>query len=189
LSRDHPRKKPYWQWESGGMNNGIEAFRLQLQKELGLSIGPKDPLLALWVSQKELLEQNAAQQQKLLSEFQLALGRNQTAWSEKAKALAQQSLNGELQAAQNSTVLLLEEAARMNGAAVRKAFEEGVARMEHALATGRRIAWLSLVASAVALTAAVCARASFFLGRPNTCVTSRQIGHKKANRQFMSRSA
>jgi hypothetical protein len=63
----------------GRMNNGIEAFRSQLQKELGLSIGPKDPLLALWVSQKELLEQNAAQQQKLLSEFQVALGRNQTA--------------------------------------------------------------------------------------------------------------
>ena len=41
------------------MNNGVEAFRSQLQKELGLSIGPKDPLLALWVSQKELLEQNA----------------------------------------------------------------------------------------------------------------------------------
>jgi hypothetical protein len=46
-----------------GMNDGKEAFRLQFQKELGLLIGPKDPLLALWVSQKELLEQNAAQQQ------------------------------------------------------------------------------------------------------------------------------
>ena len=57
------------------MNDGVEAFRSQLQKELGLSIGPKDPLLALWVSQKELLEQNAAQQQKLLSEFEAALGR------------------------------------------------------------------------------------------------------------------
>jgi hypothetical protein len=75
------------------MNNGVEAFRSQLQKELGLSIGPKDPLLALWVSQKELLEQNTAQQQKLLSEFQAALGKSQTAWSEHAKALAQQSLN------------------------------------------------------------------------------------------------
>jgi hypothetical protein len=41
------------------MNDGVEAFRSQLQKELGLSIGPKDPLLALWVSQRELLEQNA----------------------------------------------------------------------------------------------------------------------------------
>ena len=70
------------------MNDGIEGFRSQLQKELGLLIGPKDPLLALWVSQKELLEQNAAQQQKLLSEFQAALGRNQTAWSDQAKALA-----------------------------------------------------------------------------------------------------
>jgi Transcriptional activator TraM len=108
------------------MNDGVEAFRSQLQKELGLSIGPKDPLLALWVSQKELLEQNAAQQQ---------------------------SLNAGLQAAQNSTALLLEEAARMNAAAVRKVFEEGVARMEQALATGRQIAWLSLAASVVALTA------------------------------------
>ena len=84
------------------MNDGIEAFRAQLQRELGLLIGPKDPLLALWVSQKELLEQNAAQQQKLLSEFQAALGKSQTAWSEQAKALAQQSLNAGLQAARDS---------------------------------------------------------------------------------------
>jgi len=139
------------------MNDGVEAFRSQLQKELGLSIGPKDPLLALWVSQKELLEQNAAQQQKLLSEFQAALGKSQTAWSEQAKALAQQSLNAGLRAAQNTTALLLEEAARMNAAAVRQAFEEGVARMEQALAAGRRIAWLSLAASVVALTATICA--------------------------------
>ena len=139
------------------MNDGVEAFRSQLQKELGLAIGPKDPLLAQWLSQKELLEQNAAQHQKLLSEFQAALSRSQTAWSEQAKALAQQSLNAGLQAAQNSMALLLEEAARMNGGAVRQAFEEGVARMEQALAAGRRIAWLSLAASVVALTAAVCA--------------------------------
>ena len=119
----------------GRMNNGVEAFRSQLQKELGLSIGPKDPLLALWVSQKELLEQNAVQQQKLLREFQAALGESQTAWSEQAKALAQQSLNAGLQAAQNGTALLLEEAVRMNAAAVRQAFEEGIGRMEQALAT------------------------------------------------------
>jgi hypothetical protein len=55
----------------------------------------------------------------LLSEFQAALGKSQTAWSEQAKALAQQSLNAGLQAAQNSAALLLEEAARMNAAAVR----------------------------------------------------------------------
>ena len=73
------------------------------------------------------------------------------------RSVAQQSLNAGLQAAQNSTALLLEEAARMNAAAVRKAFEEGVTRMEQALAAGRRIAWLSLAASVVALTAAVCA--------------------------------
>jgi hypothetical protein len=53
--------------------------------------------------------------------------------------------------------LLLEEAARINAAAVRKAFEEGVARIELALAAGGRIAWLSLVASVVALTAAISA--------------------------------
>ena len=57
---------------------------------------------AHWVSQRELLEQNAAQQQKLLSEFQTALGKSQTAWSEQAKALAQQSLNAGLQAARDS---------------------------------------------------------------------------------------
>ena len=38
------------------MNNGIETFRSQLQKELGLSIGPKDPIMALWVSQKDSID-------------------------------------------------------------------------------------------------------------------------------------
>ena len=139
------------------MNDGIEAFRLQLQKELGLSIGPKDPLLAQWVSQKQLLEQNAAEHQRLLGEFEAAIGRNQTAWSEQAKSLAQQSLNAGLRAARDSTALMLEEAARMNGAAVRKAFEEGLARMDEALAASRRVAWLSLTAAIVAFMAAVCA--------------------------------
>jgi hypothetical protein len=139
------------------MTNGIDAFRLRLQKELGLSIGPKDPLLAQWLSQQELLEQNAAEQQRLLSEFEAALGRNQSAWSEQAKGLAQQSLNAALLAARDNTALLLEEAARINGAAVRKAFEEGTARMEETLAASRRVAWLSLAAAVVALLVAVCA--------------------------------
>ena len=56
--------------QPGCMNSGIDGFRLRLQKELGLSIGPKDPLLAQWLSQKELLEQNAAEHQRLLSESQ-----------------------------------------------------------------------------------------------------------------------
>jgi hypothetical protein len=138
------------------MNDGVEAFRLRLQKELGLSVGPKDPLLAQWLSQQELLEENAAEHQRLLNEFEATLGRNQTTWSEQAKGLAQQSLNAGLRAAQNSTALLLEEAARMNAAAVRKAFEEGASRMEEALAASRRIAWLSLTAAIAALMAAVC---------------------------------
>jgi hypothetical protein len=45
----------------------------------------------------------------------------------------------------------------MNAAAVRQAFEGGVARMEQALATGRRIAWLSLAAAVVSFSVAVCA--------------------------------
>jgi len=81
-------------------------------------------ILAQWLSQQELLEENAAEHQRLLSEFEAALGRNQTAWSEQAKGLAQQSLNAGLRGARDSTALMLEEAARINGAAVRKAFEE-----------------------------------------------------------------
>ena len=62
------------------MTPAAEKFRQQIQKELGLTIGPKDPLLALWVAQQEFLEKAAAEHQKLLSEFEAALGRNQIAW-------------------------------------------------------------------------------------------------------------
>jgi hypothetical protein len=95
------------------MNDGVDTFRLRLQKELGLSIGPKDPLLAQWLSQRELLEENAAEHQRLLSEFEAAIGRSQTAWSEQAKGRAQQTLNAALLAARNSTASLLEEAAQV----------------------------------------------------------------------------
>jgi hypothetical protein len=62
-----------------------EQFRQQLQKELGLTVGLKDPLLALWVAQQDFLEETAAEHQKLLSEFEAALGRNQTMWTDQAK--------------------------------------------------------------------------------------------------------
>jgi hypothetical protein len=52
--------------------------------------------LALWVAQQEFLEETAAEHQKLLSEFEAALGRNQTMWTDQAKGLANQSLNAAL---------------------------------------------------------------------------------------------
>jgi hypothetical protein len=88
-----------------------EQFRQQLQKELGLTVGLKDPLLALWVAQQEFLEETAAEHQKLLSEFEAALGRNQTMWTDQAKGLANQSLNAALRAARDSSAALVEEAA------------------------------------------------------------------------------
>jgi hypothetical protein len=139
------------------MTPGAEKFRQQIQKELGLTVGPKDPLLALWVAQQEFLEETAAEHQKLLREFEAALGRNQTTWSDQAKALANQSLNAALRAARDSTAALLEEAARSNAGAVRAAVQEGVERLEQALAVSRRIAWVSLAAAVVAFVAAVCA--------------------------------
>jgi hypothetical protein len=41
------------------MTPAAEKFRQQIQKELGLAVGPKDPLLALWVAQQEFLEETA----------------------------------------------------------------------------------------------------------------------------------
>ncbi len=137
------------------MTPAAEKFRQQIHKELGLAVGPKDPLLALWVAQQEFLEETAAEHQKLLSEFEAALGRNQIAWSDQARNLAQQSLNGALRAARDNTALLLEEAARTNAGAVRAAVQQGVERLEQALAVSRRIAWVSLAASIVALAASV----------------------------------
>jgi hypothetical protein len=46
-----------------------------------------------------LLEENAADNQRLLSEFEVALGRNQITCSEQAKNLPQQSLNAGLRGA------------------------------------------------------------------------------------------
>jgi Transcriptional activator TraM len=139
------------------MTPAAEKFRQQIQKELGVTIGPKDPLLALWVAQQEFLEETAVHHQRLLAEFEAALGRNQAMWTDQAKGLANQSLNAALRAARDNSAALVEEAGRTNAGAVRAAVQEGVQRLERALTVSRRIAWLSLAAAVVAFMAAVCA--------------------------------
>jgi hypothetical protein len=52
-------------------------------------------------------------------------------------------------------VALVEEAARTNAGVVRAAVQEGVERLEQALVVSRRIAWVSLAASIVALAASM----------------------------------
>src|SRR5436190_19425179 len=78
------------------MNERAEKFRQQLQKELGLTVGPKDPILAEWLAHEEFREEIAAEHQRLLVAFEGALMKNQASWSESAKNLANQSLNASL---------------------------------------------------------------------------------------------
>ena len=130
------------------MNDGVEAFRLQLQKELGLSIGPKDPLLAQWLSQKELLEENAAEHQRLLAEFEAALAKNQTAWSEQAKALAQFKIARRYCLRKRPSLTERRSARR---------FKKELHGWSKRWRPGGRIAWVSLAAAVVSWTAAICA--------------------------------
>ena len=83
-------------WDSKTLNERAEKFRQQLQKELGLTVGPKDPILAEWLAQEEFREELAAELQRMLVAFEAALMKSQASWSESAKSLANQSLNAAL---------------------------------------------------------------------------------------------
>lgn len=123
------------------MNERAEKFRQQLQKELGLTVGPKDPILAEWLAHEEFREETAAQHQRLFAAFEQALAKNQASWSESAKNLANQSLNAALRAGRENIAAFSEEAGRRQAGAVRTAVEEGIERVEKLLAVIRRIAW------------------------------------------------
>src|SRR6266436_3511158 len=97
------------------MNERAEKFRQQLQKELGLTVGPKDPILAEWLAHEEFREEIAAEHQRILVAFEEALLKNQASWSESAKNLANQSLNAALGAARENIATLSEEAGRSPG--------------------------------------------------------------------------
>jgi hypothetical protein len=133
------------------MNEGAEKFRQQLQKELGLTVGPKDPILAEWLAHEEFQEELAGEHQRLLTAFEEALAKNQVNWSESAKSLVNQSLNLALGAAREKLAAFSEEAGRRQAGAIRAAVDEGVERLEKALAQSRRIVWLSLAASILVL--------------------------------------
>ena len=75
------------------MNERAERLRQQLQKELGLTVGPKDPLLAEFLAHEEFREELAGEHQRLLLAFEEALAKNQISWSEIAKNLASQQPN------------------------------------------------------------------------------------------------
>jgi hypothetical protein len=136
------------------MTDRVEKFRQELQKELGLTVGPKDPILAEFLAQQEFREEMAAEHQRLLAAFEEALMKNQAIWSDQAKNLANQSLNAALGVAREKVAAFSEEAGRSQAGAVRAAVEEGVQRLEKALGQSRRIAWLSIGASIIALAAA-----------------------------------
>jgi hypothetical protein len=137
------------------MTAGAEKFRQQLQKELGLTVGPKDPLLALWVAQQEFLEEIGAEHQRMLVAFEEALRKNETGWTTSAKNLANQSLNAALGAAREHIAALSEEAARSQAGQIRAAAEHGVERLEKAAGRLAWLCWVTFAASVTALLATV----------------------------------
>jgi NADH dehydrogenase/NADH:ubiquinone oxidoreductase subunit G len=145
------------------MTPGVEEFRRRLQTELGLTISPKDPILAEWLAHEELKEELAAEHQRMLVGFEEALRKNEALWIESAKNLANQSLNAALRAARESTAALIEEAGRSQGAAVRAALERGVERIEKAAVKLARLSWVTFAAAVIALVAATMLIAVRFL--------------------------
>jgi len=137
------------------MNERVEKFRQQLQKELGLTVGPKDPILAEFLAQEEFREEMAAEHQRMLIAFEEALARNQASWSDSAKSLANKNLNAALGAARDHIAALGEEAARSQAGQIRSALERGVEHLEIAAARLARLCWVTLAASVIALLAAM----------------------------------
>ena len=108
------------------MTASTEEFRRRLQTELGLTIGPKDPILAEWLAHEEFKEELAAEHQRMLAAFEEALNKNQASWSESAKNLANQSLNAALRAARENAALVVEEAARTQAGEIRSTLKQGL---------------------------------------------------------------
>jgi Transcriptional activator TraM len=144
------------------MNQRVENFRQKLQKELRLTVGPKDPILAEVLAQQELLEELAGEHQRMLMAFEEALAKNQAAWADSAKNLANQSLAAALGAARDHIRALSEEAARSQTGAMRAAAERGVERLELAAGKLARLNWVTFAASVMALLAAILISARLF---------------------------
>jgi len=137
------------------MNERVEKLRQQLQKELGLTVGPKDPILAEFLAQEEFRKEMAAEHQRMLIAFEEALARNQESWSVGARNLANKNLNAALGAARDHIAALGEEAARGQAAQIRSAAERGAEDLELAAARLARLSWIALAASVIAFLAAV----------------------------------
>jgi hypothetical protein len=72
----------------------------------------------------------AAEHQRLLAAFEEALMMNQAIWSDRAKNLANQSLNAAMREARENIAALSEEAGRNQAGLVRAAAERGIERLE-----------------------------------------------------------
>ena len=144
------------------MNERAEKFRQLLQKELGLTVGPKDPIFAEWLAQEEFREELAAEHQRMLVAFEAALMKSQASWSQSAKSLTNQSLNAALGTARDKIAAFSEEAGRREAGAVRAATESGLDRLERAAERLARISWVSFAAAVIALAAGLVLIASRF---------------------------
>jgi predicted component of type VI protein secretion system len=86
-------------------------------------------------------EELSSQHQRMLLEFEAALQKNQTIWSESAKDLTKSTLQAALRAARENAAQIGEEAARNHAGMLRSAIESYVARLEAAVRSVRRFVW------------------------------------------------
>jgi hypothetical protein len=131
----------------------VEELIREIAAKHGIAVSRDDPIFVLQTINQRLLADSANAQQVMLDRYKEEMEVIALAWSTDAKSKAERVLNASLAASKETMVSVMDQAAKAASAGVRAEVDAALGRVAGTLGNARRLATITLVASAVALIA------------------------------------
>lgn len=135
------------------MSDKIAEAIKEIAEKHGIAISRDDPILILQTLNERLMKDSAAAQQAMLDRFKEELEAISHRWSDDAKGKAERLLNAALAVARETMTDELRRASKTAASTLRREADASGSQLARMLNKARWVAWLTLIAAVITLTA------------------------------------
>ena len=140
-------------------DNSIDDLVRKIALEHKVTLSREDPVLILHTMNKLIIEENKANQEKLLKDLGERLGQIMSGVSENSKSQVEKSVNAALTASKEISLSIIDNNSRMTieriNNALEKAVDNAIKKIDFKSRSVKSVAYINLAASAMVLISAV----------------------------------
>ena len=140
-------------------DNSIDDLVRKIALEHKVTLSREDPVLILHTMNKLIIEENKANQEKLLKDLGERLGQIMSGVSENSKSQVEKSVNAALTASKEISLSIIDNNSRMTieriNNSLEKAIDNAIKKIDLKSRSVKSVAYINLAASAMVLISAV----------------------------------